>query len=92
MLLNPMKMEHRDAVRICIDNGRFRWRAKRKPEAKRHAGTARGAPKQLGLAGSSPCKPQRTYSPELLEAPSRKRSCPEPNDVTAFAAESSDSS
>ena len=27
------KREHRDAVRMCIDNGSCRWRAKRKPEA-----------------------------------------------------------
>ena len=33
-VFHRMKKEHRDALRICIDNGRIRWRTKRKPEAK----------------------------------------------------------
>ena len=88
-----MKKEHRDAVRICIDTGRFRWRAKRRPEAKGSRKCRKRRTRRAQLGGKFTMQAPAHLQPKVVKSPpSRKRSCPEPDDIVASAAESSDSS
>ena len=93
LVSDRMKKEPRDAVRICVSNGRFRWRAKRKPEAKGSRKYRKRRPRTAQLGGKFIMQaPAHLQSKVVIGPTSRKHSCPEPDDIMAFAAESSDSS
>ena len=78
--LDWMKKEHRDAVRICIDNGRFRWRSKTKPEAKVSRKYRKKRPSSAQLGGKFTMQAPAHLQPKVVTGPpSRKRSCPEPD-------------